>query len=96
MLSPFKVSVYPERKRNEITYPQPSPGAPPGWRFPDGTVVVNFSNGNNQAVGQLALANFVNLQGPIGNLTSPLFGESNALAGNGPGGSTPANRSGRC
>lgn len=29
----------------------------------DGTVVVNFSNGNNQAVGQLALANFVNLQG---------------------------------
>jgi uncharacterized repeat protein (TIGR03806 family) len=23
-----------------ITYPQPSPGAPPGWRFPDGTVLV--------------------------------------------------------
>ncbi|MGE3809784.1 MAG: hypothetical protein AB7K24_34400, partial [Gemmataceae bacterium] len=23
-----------------ITYPQPAPGAPPGWRFPDGTVVV--------------------------------------------------------
>lgn len=29
----------------------------------DGTVNVNFSNGNNQAVGQIALANFVNLQG---------------------------------
>jgi len=29
----------------------------------DGTVVVNYSNGNNQAVGQIALANFVNLQG---------------------------------
>src|SRR5262249_30069096 len=25
---------------NAITYPQPSPGAPPGWRFPDGTVLV--------------------------------------------------------
>jgi len=23
-----------------VTYPQPAPGAPPGWRFPDGTVVV--------------------------------------------------------
>jgi len=23
-----------------VTYPQPSPGAPPGWRFPDGTVAV--------------------------------------------------------
>lgn len=23
-----------------VTYPQPSPGAPPGWRFPDGTVMV--------------------------------------------------------
>ena len=25
---------------DEITYPQPSPGAPPGWDFPDGTVLV--------------------------------------------------------
>jgi uncharacterized repeat protein (TIGR03806 family) len=25
---------------DEIVYPQPSPGAPPGWRFPDGTVLV--------------------------------------------------------
>jgi uncharacterized repeat protein (TIGR03806 family) len=25
---------------DEITYPQPSPGAPPGWRFPNGTVLV--------------------------------------------------------
>jgi uncharacterized repeat protein (TIGR03806 family) len=25
---------------NEIEYPQPSPGAPRGWRFPDGTVLV--------------------------------------------------------
>lgn len=25
---------------NEIEYPQPSPGAPRGWRFPDGTVMV--------------------------------------------------------
>ena len=25
---------------DEITYPQPSPGAPPGWMFPDGTVLV--------------------------------------------------------
>ncbi|MSQ93469.1 MAG: hypothetical protein EXR98_02810 [Gemmataceae bacterium] len=25
---------------DEITYPQPSPGAPPGWKFPDGTVLV--------------------------------------------------------
>ena len=23
-----------------VTYPQPAPGAPPGWRFPDGTVLV--------------------------------------------------------
>ena len=23
-----------------VTYPQPPPGAPPGWRFPDGTVLV--------------------------------------------------------
>ncbi len=23
-----------------VTYPQPAPGAPPGWRFPNGTVVV--------------------------------------------------------
>jgi len=23
-----------------ITYPQPAPGSPPGWRFPDGTVLV--------------------------------------------------------
>lgn len=23
-----------------VTYPQPAPGEPPGWRFPDGTVVV--------------------------------------------------------
>jgi uncharacterized repeat protein (TIGR03806 family) len=23
-----------------ITYPQPAPGAPPGWKFPDGTVLV--------------------------------------------------------
>src|SRR5262249_841276 len=22
-----------------VTYPQPAPGAPPGWRFPDGTVL---------------------------------------------------------
>lgn len=25
---------------DDITYPQPSPGAPPGWKFPDGTVLV--------------------------------------------------------
>src|SRR4029079_19285692 len=25
---------------DEITYPQPSPGAPPGWKFPGGTVLV--------------------------------------------------------
>jgi uncharacterized repeat protein (TIGR03806 family) len=25
---------------DEVTYPQPSPGAPPGWKFPDGTVLV--------------------------------------------------------
>lgn len=25
---------------DEITYPQPSPGAPPGWKFPDGAVLV--------------------------------------------------------
>lgn len=25
---------------DEITYPQPSPGATPGWKFPDGTVLV--------------------------------------------------------
>lgn len=25
---------------NTVLYPQPAPGAPPGWRFPDGTVVV--------------------------------------------------------
>jgi uncharacterized repeat protein (TIGR03806 family) len=25
---------------DEVTYPQPSPGAPPGWHFPDGTVLV--------------------------------------------------------
>jgi uncharacterized repeat protein (TIGR03806 family) len=25
---------------DDITYPQPSPGAPPGWRFPHGTVLV--------------------------------------------------------
>lgn len=25
---------------DEITYPQPSPGSTPGWRFPDGTVLV--------------------------------------------------------
>lgn len=25
---------------NVVTYPQPAPGAPPGWRFPDGTVLV--------------------------------------------------------
>jgi uncharacterized repeat protein (TIGR03806 family) len=25
---------------DDISYPQPSPGAPPGWRFPDGTVLV--------------------------------------------------------
>jgi uncharacterized repeat protein (TIGR03806 family) len=25
---------------NAIKYPQPAPGAPPGWKFPDGTVVV--------------------------------------------------------
>ncbi len=25
---------------NTVTYPQPSPGAEPGWRFPDGTVLV--------------------------------------------------------
>ena len=25
---------------DEISYPQPSPGAPPGWHFPDGTVLV--------------------------------------------------------
>ncbi|MBI1914455.1 MAG: PQQ-dependent sugar dehydrogenase [Planctomycetes bacterium] len=34
-----------------VTYPQPAPGAPPGWRFPDGTVVVktfflDMENGN--------------------------------------------------
>ena len=23
-----------------LTYPQPAPGAPPGWKFPDGTVIV--------------------------------------------------------
>ena len=25
---------------NAMTYPQPAPGAQPGWRFPDGTVMV--------------------------------------------------------
>jgi uncharacterized repeat protein (TIGR03806 family) len=25
---------------DEVTYPQPSPGGPPGWHFPDGTVLV--------------------------------------------------------
>jgi uncharacterized repeat protein (TIGR03806 family) len=25
---------------NTVTYPQPAPGAEPGWRFPDGTVLV--------------------------------------------------------
>ena len=25
---------------NEVTYPQPAPGSRPGWRFPDGTVLV--------------------------------------------------------
>jgi len=32
---------------DEIEYPQPSPGAPYGWRFPDGTVLVKtFSMGH--------------------------------------------------
>jgi uncharacterized repeat protein (TIGR03806 family) len=39
---------------DEITYPQPSPGAPPGWRFPDGTVLVktfsmDMERGNPQS-----------------------------------------------
>lgn len=25
---------------DDVNYPQPAPGAPPGWRFPDGTVLV--------------------------------------------------------
>lgn len=25
---------------DDVEYPQPAPGAPPGWRFPDGTVLV--------------------------------------------------------
>jgi uncharacterized repeat protein (TIGR03806 family) len=27
-------------KYNTLTYPQPAPGAPPGWQFPDGAVAV--------------------------------------------------------
>ncbi|MCU1309219.1 MAG: Oar protein [Candidatus Angelobacter sp.] len=38
------------------------------------------------------LFNYVNYGTPIGNLNSPLFGQSNTLAGGGPGGSTAANR----
>lgn len=37
-----------------VTYPQPSPGSPPGWRFPDGTVIVKtfsleMESGNPQS-----------------------------------------------
>jgi hypothetical protein len=38
------------------------------------------------------LFNYVNYGIPVGNLNSPLFGQSNTLAGGGPGGSTAANR----
>lgn len=43
---------------DEITYPQPSPGAPPGWRFPDGTVLVKtfsmeMERGNPKSIKRL-------------------------------------------
>ncbi|HXG10184.1 MAG TPA: PQQ-dependent sugar dehydrogenase [Gemmataceae bacterium] len=31
---------YSQIEFETVTYPQPAPGAPPGWRFPDGTVIV--------------------------------------------------------
>lgn len=41
-----------------VTYPQPAPGAPPGWRFPDGTVLVKtfsleMERGNPKSVRRL-------------------------------------------
>jgi uncharacterized repeat protein (TIGR03806 family) len=43
---------------NAIEYPQPAPGAPRGWRFPDGTVLVKtfsieMEKGNPQSVRRL-------------------------------------------
>jgi uncharacterized repeat protein (TIGR03806 family) len=43
---------------DEVTYPQPSPGAPPGWNFPDGTVLVKtfsmeMERGNPKSVKRL-------------------------------------------
>ena len=32
-----------------VGYPQPAPGAPPGWRFPDGTVIVKTFSLNMEA-----------------------------------------------
>ncbi|HUG82031.1 MAG TPA: PQQ-dependent sugar dehydrogenase [Bryobacterales bacterium] len=43
---------------NTLTYPQPAPGAPPGWQFPDGAVAVKtfsleMETGNPESVRRL-------------------------------------------
>ena len=45
-------------KYNTLTYPQPAPGAPPGWQFPDGAVAVKtfsleMETGNPESVRRL-------------------------------------------
>ncbi len=58
-----------------------------GDTFPNKRYNLTFS------VSARNLLNGVNLAPPIGNLSSPLFGKSNAISGGfGPGGSATANR----
>jgi len=67
------------------------PRGGPGMLFGEGSSNRRYSL--TFSVSARNLLNHVNLAPPVGTLTSPLFGQSNALAGGmGPGGSASANR----
>jgi len=67
------------------------PRGGPGMLFGEGSSNRRYSL--TFSVSARNLLNHVNLAPPVGTLTSPLFGLSNALAGGmGPGGSASANR----
>jgi hypothetical protein len=68
--------------------PFPPAGSPP----PQGPVAAGGRYSFAVSVNARNIFNNVNLSTPVGNITSPLFGESESLAGNGPGGTAVANR----
>ena len=73
---------------NGPAQPPPPAGSPP----PQGPAPIAGRYSFAVSVNARNVFNNVNLATPVGNITSPFFGESTQLAGNGPGGTASSNR----